>query len=284
MATQLPLCATLLLATLGAVACEPGTDLSSLAPTPPRESTGVDSIQSAVITGTPLEMTAPVLVKNYQDCLGHVSTRMWYCETKTAGDLRTGTCPLGDPANYVAVGGGARALGGENFPGAFLVDERVPTLNRDSFQASSKAHVQSQPHKLGVYVIGLKIEGVPRAQLLSNISEVTAQSDRSETPQVQLTLPPGRLLLGGYVFSQWVQGATSGQLLEGSWGTTSGGYWKAKTRDHIDIDSLKITVSLAHIPSSIGGVQLQSVELGAAVASPSGIGQAIVDFKFAALT
>jgi hypothetical protein len=160
----------------------------------------------------------------------------------------------------------------------------VPTANRDSFQASSKAHVQSQPHKLGVYVIGLKIEGVPRAQLLSNISEVTAQSDRSETPQVQLTLPPGRLLLGGYVFSQWVQGATSGQLLEGSWGTTSGGYWKAKTRDHIDIDSLKITVSLAHIPSSIGGVQLQSVELGAAVASPSGIGQAIVDFKFAALT
>jgi hypothetical protein len=274
------LCAAL---AIGGLACDPGTDLSSLAPPEVPGGPDIETVQNAVTTANPVPMTAPALVKTYVDCAGVVVSKMWSCDATEARDLETGTCPVGD-ANYVVVGGGAYALGGETYPGAFLVDQRIPSINRDSFQASSKAHVKVQPHKLRVYVIGLQILGVSRAQLLANIGETSTKSLPSSTPGTSITVPAGRLLLGGYVTSSWIEGTSPGQLLVGSWGSLSTNLWQGQTMDHLQTDPLTVTVHLVHIAPSIAGIPLESVEAGTVTYATSGVGQATVTLPRSALT
>jgi hypothetical protein len=281
MNTRHRLCGTVLLATCG-LACDPDSALS-LAPDMQGPEGPTEASQQAVTSGSMVPMTPPTLAKTYVDCSGHVWSKMWFCDSTVARDLETGTCPVGD-SNYVAVGGGAQALGGESYPGAFLIDGSVRSANRDSFQASSKAHAISQPHKLRVYVVGLMISGVSRAQLLANIDETSYTSIRGSTPSATRDVPPGRILLGGYVFSPWFEGATPGQLLVGSWGSPAVGRWQVQTMAHMQPDPLSVTVRLVHIAPSIAGISLESVEAGATVYNSSGLGQATVTFPRAALT
>jgi hypothetical protein len=231
--------------------------------------------QQAIFGGALDPVSGPNIVRNYADCAGRVQTAIWWCFTGQ-GEVHNAACPLGD-SSFVAVGGSAWTMGGEGFPGAFIVDGFVPSSNRDSFQAASKSHVQSNSHLLVVMVIGLKITGVSRDQLLANIrDDVQTSFVASGQPFENLNVPSGRLLLGGTAFVHWFQGVTPGQLMVGSWGANFSGNWQASSIQHIQADSLKLTLKLTSIAPSIAGINLQGFDASNAVSSSSGLGEARV--------
>jgi hypothetical protein len=282
MRTNAPIRSTLLLATLtlgcGAAMDQPSPSAGSepVSPgNPERLAPDTDTVAQPVF-GTLDSVLGPNIVRHYADCRGKVVSAIWWCFTGQ-GQNHNAVCPLGDPS-YVAVGGGAWALGGESFPGAFIVDGFVPPNGaRDRFQASSKSHVQASSHALLLAVIGLKITGVSRDQLVANIrDDITTSFVASGQPFEAVNLPSGRVLLGGGASVQWFRDVTPGQLLVGSWGSVGTGLWQASSSQHIQADSLKITTRLTSIAPSIAGIDLEAVDSANAISSSSGLTEARV--------
>lgn len=259
-----------------AAACTPPADGDAppLAP----EVTGTERIPAAIHSAGESPIHAPFQVKEYwaHPCRQRILSRIWMCLTQSAAEVHTVRCPIPD-SSFVAVGGGAMIFGGESFPGAFLIDQRIGNFStKDSWVVSSKSHVLSHAHSLGVYVIGLKIDGVSRAELASNILEHTGSGGTANHPSATVSIPSNRILLSGGLFVPWIQGTSPGQLLVGSWGSPGSALWQVKSKDHIMADPMPINVMAYSIAKSIGGVNLKGIEAGAFVDVNSGVATAQV--------
>jgi hypothetical protein len=250
-----------------AAGCAPPDETSAPAAT-------LETIKRPIV-GNLDQVAGPGQVASYFDCKGRVLTAIWWCITTQTAEVHNAVCPLGDPS-YVAVSGGAWALQGQNFPGAFIVDAFIPTGSRDSFQAASKSHVQSNPHLLAVLVVGLKVTGLSREQLLANIQDSAVTSQPSAQPAAGVFVPSGRILLGGSVSVQWNENATPGQLLVGSTGSVTAGLWTAASTQHILSDTLPLTTTATSMAPSIGGIDFEAFDFPADVSSSSGVGEARV--------
>jgi hypothetical protein len=229
------------------------------------------------INGATDSVMGPNKLREFSDCGGRVHTAVWWCFTGQ-GEVHNAVCPLGD-SSFVAVGGAAWAYGGESFPGAYIVDQFVtnPTGNRDAYQASSKSHGQNNSHLLIVEVIGLKITGVSRSQLLANLREdVQTSFVASNRPFESLPVPSGRILVGGTSQLNWFKDVTPGQLMVGSWGSNASALWQASSIEHIQADSLRLTMRLTSIAASVGGIDLNGFDQSQAITANSGLGEARV--------
>jgi hypothetical protein len=100
------------------------------------------------------------------DSSGRVEARIWECANTTPSDNNIVPCAV--DAGYVLVGGGAWANGtgyGALLTASYPSDPAFLT----TWEGRSKAQGVSDPHILKVYAIGLRLTGLTRAQLLSNV-------------------------------------------------------------------------------------------------------------------
>ncbi len=143
-----------------------------------------------------------------------------------------------DP-DMVVIGGGGR---GRDLPHGALLTASYPREDMAAWLVSSKDHIDSDPHRLVGFAIGLKIAGISREELLSN-HDVTVFSTHSVSaphPEATVNIPGDFVLLGGGFNVHW-QGA--GNLATASFPapTNSWTSWMARSSDHEVADPSVLT-------------------------------------------
>jgi hypothetical protein len=185
------------------------------------------------------------------DWSGTVETRVWECVEYTRRSIQTGIACQVDP-DYVLVGGGAWAhyFGA----GALLTENRPFDRGLVTWVASSKDHLSADPHELHVYAIGLKLAGVSRAVLLSNMTFVSSgPSAQAAHPAHQVAVPSGYVLTAGGARVNW---SGAGNLLT----STRSPYsccpfttWTVASKDHVKSSPATIEAYAIGIKPTIAG-------------------------------
>jgi len=137
--------------------------------------------------------------------------------------------------DYVCIGGGAWT--GATDAGAFLVDSR-PKTDFSGWLVSSKDHLESDPHYLNIFAIGLKIDGVSKADLKSRLKIFTNTSSEAHHPSTYVYIPSGYNLIGGGADITY---DGYGCLLVHSYPDFFAGRWCVKGKDHEKSDPSVIT-------------------------------------------
>jgi hypothetical protein len=171
----------------------------------------------------------------------------------------------------VAIGGGATAV---EHPQGALLTASYPNDDLSGWAVSSKDHLYAQQHELTAYVIGLKIAGMTRAQLLRAVHVARADSGTAPHPEAEAGIPSSRdyALVGGGFRVDW-HGA--GNLATASFPSTDFS-WKARSKDHTVSDparirsvaiSLRRNLPVGRLSSTIVRAQSSQVPHPAAVAT-----------------
>src|SRR5262245_20658968 len=92
---------------------------------------------------------------------------------------------VGD-GDMVAIGGGGTAT---NIPHGALLTASFPNGDQSGWVVSSKDHQKPNPHELITYVIGMKIAGMSRQQLLDSIFVSQADSGVAPHPEAETGVP-----------------------------------------------------------------------------------------------
>jgi len=143
------------------------------------------------------------------------------------------------PDDMVAIGGGAEAT---ILPYGALLTASYPNTELSAWLASSKDHNLPNPHKLRVYAIGLKIDGMSRTELFQHIHIGRDESGVVQHPEAAESLPPGYLLISGGFHVNWVDyNHFGGNLATASFPETSL-TWKARSKDHMVVSRANLTV------------------------------------------
>ncbi|MCW3465133.1 hypothetical protein [Chitinophaga nivalis] len=127
------------------------------------------------------------------------------------------------PSEYILVGGGAAILPTFGAPGAYLT-AAYPDGNLSTWHASSKDHQLVFPHTLVAYAIGLRLDGVPKAELKKYIkvdSATGAQGTLNYDPEINVYSTRDYLTIGG---GGRINGTGDGTLLNLSIPNTPGWY------------------------------------------------------------
>lgn len=168
-----------------------------------------------------------------KDASGLITTQIFYYrsfkprqhffeyEVDSAGDM-------------VAVGGGV--VGIEN-PGA-LVFASHPNDDMSAWMIGTKDHNEAAKYWVTGYAIGMKIEGMTKAELVESMFVAKQESGHASHPTAITSLPPEYTLLGGGVKVEW-DGA--GNLVTATYPTSSN-TWEARSKDHGTLDSGDLTV------------------------------------------
>lgn len=135
--------------------------------------------------------------------------------------------PIAVPPDMVAIGGGVTAVEGA---AGVLLTASYPNKDLSAWMVSAKDHRDPQPYYLDGYAIGLKVNGMSRAELLRCISVVTADSPVDPHPEATAELPDGFVLVSGG-FNVFWQGA--GNLATASFPSDTW-KWTARSKDHED--------------------------------------------------
>lgn len=142
---------------------------------------------------------------------------------------------VGDP-DMIAIGGGGSAT---NIPYGALLTSSFPNSDLSGWVVSSKDHVESNPHELITYVIGMKIAGMSKQQLLDSIYVSQADSGVAPHPEAETGVPSNEFqLIGGGFRVEWHGG---GNLATASFPSTEFS-WKARSKDHYIPDPANLRV------------------------------------------
>ena len=185
------------------------------------------------------------------DWSGTIETRVWECVEYTRQSIQSGIACQVDP-DYVLVGGGAWAHYFAS--GALLTESRPSDRGLVTWLASSKDHLSPDPHELHVYAIGLKVSGLTRDALMTNI--VFVQSDPSAIaahPTQSVSLPSGYRMLGAGAKINWT---APGNLLTSTTSPSSCcpiTTWQVAGKDHLSSSPATIVAYAIGIKASIAG-------------------------------
>ncbi|NEW69517.1 hypothetical protein [Streptomyces rhizosphaericus] len=157
---------------------------------------------------------------------GNPAQQHWIDETVLVGD-----------GDMIAIGGGATAA---EYPNGALLTASYPTDDLSGWTVSSKDHIDAQAHELVSYVIGLKIAGMSRDQLLRSVHVARADSGLAPHPEAEAGLPSSDeyVLVGGGFRVDWHGG---GNLATASFPSTETS-WKARSKDHLVSDPANMRV------------------------------------------
>jgi serine protease len=129
------------------------------------------------------------------------------------------------PPGYVVIGGGGE---GKKAPGGNLLTASYPNAGLTEWRVSTKDHQIADPVSVRAWAIGLKVNGLTPAQLISHLTVATATSSNAAHPDVTANLPAGYVLLGGGFKVNW-----SGMGNLGTASAPSGAYgWRVRSKDH----------------------------------------------------
>lgn len=132
------------------------------------------------------------------------------------------------PSDFVVIGGGVR---GAATPSAQLITASYPNTTRSAWLVSTKDHQITAPTAITGWALGLKIEGMTRAQLLSNLNYRMVSSTLTAQPSATSVVPAGYVQIGGGF--QVVTSGT-GNLAWASYpvSTPGGLAWTAAAKEH----------------------------------------------------
>ncbi len=170
---------------------------------------------------------ASVPIASQSDASGKV--RVVLFERKAAAASRQfSNFAVDVPSDYVVIGGGVR---GAAAPTAQLITASYPNTARSAWLVSSKDHQVAAPTAITGWALGLKIEGMTRAQLLSNLSYRVVSSTLTAQPSATSVVPAGYVQVGGGF--QVVTSGT-GNLAWASYpvSTPGGLAWTAAAKEH----------------------------------------------------
>ena len=165
-----------------------------------------------------------------------------------------------DPG-WVCVGGGADLY----YTGAgALLTASYPSLDKKSWNASSKDHAKTDLHRIAVYAVGLKIQGVSESELKSYITITSDTSVVTNHPFAHSYVPNNSILIGGGAKVNLNGGY--GNLLTASapQGASSvpytANYWRAASKDHLKSNPTSITsysIAIRKVIPNFGEVESQ---------------------------
>ncbi|MCP9210283.1 hypothetical protein [Streptomyces cucumeris] len=155
---------------------------------------------------------------------GNPPQQHWIDETVLVGD-----------GDMVAIGGGATAV---ESPHGALLTASYPNDDLSGWTVGAKDHIDAQAYELVSYVIGLKIAGMSRDELLRSVYVSRADSGVAPHPEAEAGLPSSNdyVLVGGGFRVDWHGG---GNLATASFPATETS-WKARSKDHIVSDPANI--------------------------------------------
>jgi hypothetical protein len=126
----------------------------------------------------------------------------------------------------IAIGGGGTAT---DSPQGALLTASYPNDDLSGWIVSSKDHEVSNPHELITYVIGMKIAGMSKQQLLHLVSVTRSDSGEAPHPEAETGVSSEKFVLVGGGFRVDWRGA--GNLGTASFPSTEFS-WKARSKDH----------------------------------------------------
>jgi hypothetical protein len=165
------------------------------------------------------------------DCYAYTtpdSQQHWEVSAVLPPDARDGA---------VVVGGGGWVQGNETSAGALLTCS-CPTRDLDGWVVASKDHLDKDPHRLSVYLLALRIDGMRRDDLRWLVQTFEAKSARQEHPTAEVSVPEDYLMLSG---GFWVDWHGEGNLATASFPNAAQNGWIAKSKSHIKPDAATIT-------------------------------------------
>jgi hypothetical protein len=143
------------------------------------------------------------------------------------------------PDDMIVIGGGAEAT---SVPYGALLTASYPNSEMSAWLASSKDHIHPNPHKLKVYAIGMKINGMSRSELLNHIHIGRNESGLAQHPEASESVPPGYLLISGGFHVNWLDFNPSGGNLATASFPENALSWKARSKDHSIVSRANLTV------------------------------------------
>lgn len=143
------------------------------------------------------------------------------------------------PDDMVAIGGGVEAT---SVPYGALLTASYPNTELSAWFGSSKDHSLPNPHKLKVYAIGLRIEGMSRNQLIDHIAVRREESGLAQHPEASETMPGDYLLVSGGFHVNWRDYNPNGGNLATASFPESAMEWKARSKDHSVVSRANLTV------------------------------------------
>ncbi|MGA4843906.1 hypothetical protein [Streptomyces sp. G45] len=180
-------------------------------------------------------VTATRRLRSFTDASGLVNVAVFsYRGSPPQSHWNDQTIRVAD-GDMVAIGGGA--IGAEHPQGALLTAS-YPNDDLSGWTVSTKDHVHAQPHELTAYVIGLKIAGLSRAQLLQHIHVARADSGTAPHPEAEAGIPSSTeyALVGGGFRVNWHGDGNLGTATFPSTGSS----WKSRSKDHLVSDPASI--------------------------------------------
>ncbi len=151
------------------------------------------------------------------------------------------------PDQFVAIGGGVE---GTNYPQGNLLTASYPNNDLSAWLVSTKDHVSPNSTRITAYALGLKIEGLSRNQLLSQINVNTRTSGYVQHPDVSVGVPEGFVMIGGGFKVNWLG---AGNLATASYPETIFD-WRAKSKDHVIYSPAWLQVYAIGVREYIDGI------------------------------
>src|SRR5262245_1582833 len=111
-------------------------------------------------------------INTFHDASGLVTVSVFSHRGNPAQQHWTDEKILVGDSDMIAIGGGGTAT---NSPEGALLTASFPNGDQSGWVVSSKDHLKTNPHELITYVIGMKIAGMSKQQLLESI--VVSQAD-----------------------------------------------------------------------------------------------------------
>jgi hypothetical protein len=167
------------------------------------------------------------------DWSGNVITGVFDCPFTGWNAQNTATCTV--PPDWVLVGGAYQIDPGGSYEPGVLLTESYPVSPTfpvgqlgDTWSVSTRGHLFTHVHRLAVKAIGLKLVGLPAAQLRPQMRVFRQQGGTGSASEAIAQVPSDMFRVGGGAVAAF---GGAGHLLTVSapWFTDS---WRAASKDH----------------------------------------------------
>jgi serine protease len=202
-----------------------------------------DSVEMSLSNGT--------LVDKHNDASGKITVAVFEKTSTASGQLTDFAVEV--PAEYVVIGGGVQST---DAPEGRLLTASYPNANRSAWLLSTK-HLTTSTSPVAAWSIGLKVEGLTRAQLLSHMTYRVSTGPYAQQTSATATMASGYTQIGG---GFQVTSAGSGNLAWASYPTLLGGMtgWTAASKDHTSVSAGTIRSHSIGLRTNIPGIGLVS--------------------------
>lgn len=190
-----------------------------------------------------------VPVARQTDLSGKVSVAVFERKAAAASGVFT-DFSVEVPDDYVVIGGGVQ---GAAAPAGHLLTASYPNAARTAWLVSTKEHLSANPTQITAWAIGLKITGLTRAQLLSNMTYRVSTSAFASQPSVSTSVPTGYTQIGGGFQVQW---SGDGNLAWASYPTVVNnvGAWVSASKDQGSVSMATIRSHSIGLRTNLTGV------------------------------